>query len=169
MRRALVVALLLAGCVSAEPPVEPTSLAPIPFTLDAGGIQPAGTDLRIDFGRAQAGVIETVDRLQEAALIEVVAQGDCGAGPVTAARWEDGLVLNFQDGDFRGWVATDASGAVVTNSGLSIGTRRSDIPAAVFTETSLGTEFQTAGVFGLMDDSGDQVAFLWSGLTCFFR
>jgi hypothetical protein len=58
---------------------------------------------------------------------------------------------------------------VVTNSGLSIGTRRSDIPAAVFTETSLGTEFQTAGVFGLLDDSGDQVAFLWSGLTCFFR
>ena len=84
----------------------PVSRGEPPLTPDAAGLQPAGTDLRIDFGRAQAGVIETVSRLLGDDPSDIGTIGECGAGPVTAAYWDDGLTLNFLDGDFRGWALT---------------------------------------------------------------
>jgi hypothetical protein len=71
-------------------------------------LQPEGTPLRIDFGRAEAGVIPAVSRLL----------GDAPAfrGPVpgcslTVARWSDGLTLWFDRGTFVGWTASDTFGA----------------------------------------------------------
>jgi hypothetical protein len=41
--------------------------------------------------------------------VEVTTVAECGAGPMTIARWENGLSLNFIDADFRGWVSSDPS------------------------------------------------------------
>ena len=158
MRRAALL-FLLAACAPVAPDSSPG------LTLDAEGIQPAGTPLRVDFGRAQDGTIAAVSRLMGRPPAQVVANPECGAGPVTAAVWPGALTLNFQDGTFLGWVSEGAGPAATT--GIAPGVPRAALPQATFTETSLGTEFATDGVFGLLE--GDRVALVWSGVTCFFR
>ena len=157
MRAALALVLALSAC-AATPPPQNAGLMP-----DSGGLQPAGTDLRIDFSRAEAGVIDTVSRLLGAQPSEIVDQAECGAGPVRAVRWQSGLVLNFQDGDFVGWVV-DAPGLTVAG-GYQVGMAAPDL---ALQQTSLGHEFAAGGVFGLVRDTGT-VTTLWSGTTCFFR
>ena len=150
--------LTLSACATALPPPQAAGLMP-----DAGGLQPAGTDLRIDFSRAEAGAIDTVSRILGAHPSEVVDQAECGAGPVRAVRWPTGLALNFQDGDFSGWVV-DAPGLIVAG-GYRVGMTAPDL---ALHQTSLGREFSADGVYGLVDEAGN-VAALWSGTTCFFR
>ncbi|MAX73119.1 MAG: hypothetical protein CMH66_05530 [Nioella sp.] len=158
--RALALVLALAACTTAPGGPIPQSAG---LTPDARGLQPAGTDLRIDFGRAEPGVIATVSRLLGSDPSRIVTQPECGAGPVRAASWPGGLTLNFQEGDFRGWVV-DAPGQPVAG-GLQVGQMPPNLPLQ---STSLGREFSQAGVFGLVEDAG-RVTTLWSGTTCFFR
>ncbi|MBO6603962.1 MAG: hypothetical protein JJ938_09645 [Roseicyclus sp.] len=144
-----------------------TTPTPRSVTLDEGGVQPSGTPLRIDFGRAQDGVIETMTRLQGAAPVEIARQTECGPGPVTAARWQNGLTLNFLDGDFRGWTMTGPD--LSTPQGIFAGMARADLPGADFSETSLGTGFRAGGIFGILDERGSEVRMIWAGATCFQR
>lgn len=159
----LLAAALLAGCTLGTPAPEPAAPPPAGLTPDAEGLQPAGTTLRIDFGRAQPGVIDAVTRLLGEGPASVTRNGECGAGLVTAARWTNGLTLNFLEGDFRGWVV-DAPGQPVAG-GLSVGAQAPGVPLQ---DTTLGQEFQSGGVFGLVQD-GATIDTLWSGTTCFFR
>ena len=76
------------------------------FVLDAGGIAPDGTPLRIDFGRHAPGVIDSVSRLQGRGPAAVAGPETCGAG-IRAARWPDGVTLVFRDDAFAGWHTTD--------------------------------------------------------------
>jgi hypothetical protein len=99
-----ITAVVLAGC--ATTPDEPDLP---PFTLTGGGIDPSISRLSIDFGRAQVGVIDTVTRLLKTGPVEVTTVTECGVGPMTIARWENGLSLNFIEEDFRGWVSSDPS------------------------------------------------------------
>ncbi|MEM9756944.1 MAG: hypothetical protein AAF914_13155 [Pseudomonadota bacterium] len=69
------------------------------MTPDGGGLQPAGTTLRIDFGRAKQGVADSVGRLLGGSPTAI----DCQAAETEALVWPDGLMLVFRDGDFRGW------------------------------------------------------------------
>lgn len=106
MRSALLVsALALAGCIGggAPGPLAPTGPV-VPIRLDAGGIEPVGTGLRIDFGRAQPGVLDTVGRLRDDRPAPVA----CAAPGVTATAFGD-LTLVFRDGAFRGWQTSDAA------------------------------------------------------------
>ncbi|WP_071673791.1 hypothetical protein [Nioella nitratireducens] len=136
--------------------------APQGLTPDAGGLQPASTDLRIDFGRAQEGAIATVSRLLGAQPTDITTMADCG--DVTAAYWADGLTMNFVDGDFRGWVLTEPD--LTAAGGLTVG----DMPPAVQMEnTTLGQEFEVGGVWALVEETGPAITTLWSGRTCFFR
>ncbi|MDJ0825185.1 MAG: hypothetical protein QNJ16_06760 [Rhodobacter sp.] len=83
-----------AGCTGPGPaPVGPV-LVP-----DAAGLQPVGSPLRIDFGRAEAGVIAAVSRLTGAD--PSVRRKVPGCGQVVF--WPDGLQLVFASGAFRGW------------------------------------------------------------------
>ncbi len=169
MLRALVLAALLAGCTVAVGPVETGRGAGL--VPDGGGVQPVGSDLRIDFGRDKAGVVEAVSRLVGARPSSDVTNAECGAGPVNTVSW-DGLDLTFMEGDFLGWIVDDPALAVA--GGLRIGQTRAALEAAgagPFRDTSLGVEFESGGVFGLLEtDGGDApVTLLWSGLTCFFR
>lgn len=155
----LLFGVALAGCTTSMPPSQSTGLMP-----DAGGLHPAGTDLRIDFGRAQPGVIDTVSRLLGARPDDITENRECGAGAVTSAHWQNGLVLNFIQGDFRGWYL-DQAGLPVGPDSLQVGTAPPDIALQT---TTLGREFEQSGIFGLVDDT-NQITGLWSGVTCFFR
>jgi hypothetical protein len=158
----LVAALALSACVTTprepEPPV---------MTLDAQGIQPTVSQLRIDFGRAQAGVIDTVSRLLDDGPEAVTTTAECGAGPVTAAAWEDGLTLNFQNGQFVGWVNADPDLAVA--GGFRAGQPRLSMPQTSFQITTLGTEFSRSDINGILTEDDEAIRLLWSGTTCFFR
>jgi hypothetical protein len=155
-------ALVLAGCVTTpEDPELP------PFTLTGTGIDPTISRLSIDFGRAQVGVIDTVSRLLRADPDEVTTVAECGAGPMTIARWENGLSLNFVDEDFRGWVSSDPD--LPVDGGFVPGQPRVSMPQVSFQVTSLGNEFNIGPVSGLLDETETGILLMWSGATCFFR
>jgi hypothetical protein len=154
--------LVLAGCVTT--PDEPDLP---PFTLTGTGIDPTISRLSIDFGRAQVGVIDTVSRLLRDDPVEVTTVAECGAGPMTIARWENGLSLNFVDADFRGWVSSDPS--LPVDGGFVPGQPRVSMPQVSFQVTSLGNEFNIGPVSGLLDETETGILLMWSGATCFFR
>ena len=74
---------------------------------DAGGLAVSGSGLRVDFGRAQAGAIAAVARLEGRAPRSASA---CPDGRTRAVLWE-GLTLYVRDGAFLGWSRPDGSGA----------------------------------------------------------
>jgi hypothetical protein len=158
----LCAAALLAACVTTPREPEPPVLS-----LDAQGIRPTVSQLRIDFGRAQAGVIDTVSRLLDEGPNAITTTPECGAGPVTAASWEDGLTLNFQNGQFTGWVNSDPDLAVA--GGFRAGMPRLAMPQVSFQVTTLGTEFSRSDVFGILTEDDEAIRLLWAGTTCFFR
>ncbi|MGI3183991.1 hypothetical protein [Nioella aestuarii] len=159
-------ALLLVAALSACTPLPLPTSAPggSGVTPDASGLQPGGTDLRIDFGRAEAGVIETVSRLVGSQPADVTLIEECGAGPVTAAYWRNGLTTNFLDGDFVGWTVTEPGLPVA--GGLSVGMSP---PPVQMTETTLGQEFESNGIWALIGEDSTDITVLWSGISCFFR
>lgn len=95
----LILCAFVAGCTASAPRLEPA----VGLVPDAAGLQPNGTELRIDFGRAQAGVIQSVSRLKAQTAAPPVVVPGCGVLVV----WPDGLGLVFIDGNFRGWVQGD--------------------------------------------------------------
>jgi hypothetical protein len=158
----LVAALVLSACTPT--PREP---APPVFVLDGNGIAPTVSGLRIDFGRAQVGVVETVSRLLRERPAETSFNAECGAGPITSVRWDDGLMLNFMDGSFMGWTSTDPD--LPAAGGISAGQPRLSLPQVSFQVTSLGTEFARGEIFGILDPTDTNVQLIYSGVTCFFR
>jgi hypothetical protein len=165
MRLSVVLAVAtfgLAGCVTT--PDEPDLP---PFTLTGTGIDPSISRLSIDFGRAQVGVIDTVSRLLRADPAEITTVAECGAGPMTIARWDNGLSLNFVDADFRGWVSSDPD--LPVDGGFMPGQARVDMPSVSFQVTSLGNEFNIGPISGLLNDEETAILLMWSGATCFFR
>lgn len=99
--RALALAVLLGGCVGTQGPLPNGPI--VPFLLDLNGIEAVGTGQRIDFGRAEAGVIQTMTRLQGAAPTTLA----CVNPGVTTVLWDDGVSLSFLDGSFAGWGSQD--------------------------------------------------------------
>jgi hypothetical protein len=154
--------LVLSACVTT--PREP---APPALTLDAGGIQPMASPFRIDFGRAQVGVIDTVTRILGGGPSQITTNTECGAGPITAASWREGLTLNFQDGVFVGWVSADP--ALPVAGGIVPGMSRLSMPPVSFQVTTLGTEFGRSDIYGLLTEGDAAISMLWAGTTCFFR
>ena len=161
----LLAALVLAGCVNG---VGAGNDRPSGVVVTSGGLVPVGSILRIDFGRAQLGVIEAVSKLQGAQPEQVSTIEECGAGPVTAARWTNGMTLNFQNEVFLGWTVQAPFAGTSSSDGLRIGTTIADLGVPL-EQTSLGREFLKDDIWGLIHEDETQVGLLWSGLTCFFR
>jgi hypothetical protein len=110
-RAAAALALGLSACTAAPEPAGPGGpLVPAP---DPEGIAVQGSPLRIDFGRAQAGVIAAVARLEGRGPAATV---DC-AGGVSALRWDSGLTLHFRGGAFLGWARPDGTSAGIPCGG----------------------------------------------------
>ncbi|MDF0602339.1 hypothetical protein P1J78_16490 [Psychromarinibacter sp. C21-152] len=138
---------------------------------DAGGMAVAGSDQRIDFGRAEDGVIAAATRVLGAPPVSRAVNPECGAGPTTIVKY-DRIDLLFLDGTFRGWVTDDPRTAAA--NGLSPGVTRAQLEAGgygPFETTTLGVEFEANGVFGLLPDGAPDtpVQLLWAGTSCFFR
>ena len=96
---------------------------------------------------------------------------ECGAGPLVSADFPGDITLMFQNDRFVGWFM-DAGDLLVTDSGL-----RHAAPTSILTttgtpeffESSLGTEFETAGLYGLLSDDGARIDAIWTGTNCIFR
>jgi hypothetical protein len=86
---------------------------------------------------------------------------------VTAAAWDDGLTLNFQNGQFVGWVNADPELAVA--GGFRAGQPRLEMPPVSFQVTTLGTEFSRSDISGILTEDDTRIRLLWAGTTCFFR
>jgi len=158
-------ALFLAGCAT---------MAPQGLVLDADGLAPRGSSLRVDFGRAQDGAVAAVSSLLGRPPASTRPVEECGAGPITMVGWDSGLTLLFRDGDFEGWLwmpGRPAAAQVTTASGLAPGDSRAEaagLPDVRFVPTTLGDEeFVAGGLGGLIEDGA--VTNLWAGATCFFR
>lgn len=111
---ACVVAAILAGCASGTGPrtaPEPvTRTTPIPYSLDAGGIQLAGRAQRVDFGRTAHSTERAMTKLVGQAPVD---RGICADGR-PKVTWADGTVLYFSGGAFRGWSKLGAEGRLQT-------------------------------------------------------
>lgn len=118
---------------------------------------------------------------------------ECGAGPLAYLSWSDGLTLYALDGLFAGWsldapsagqipaktsgkpgAKGEAPARLTTISGIGIGSTRAQLLSAYdarIEQTSLGTEFNAAGLSGILDGTGPKarVTNLWSGVNCVFR
>jgi hypothetical protein len=117
-------ALLLAGCAAATPTPQARGLMVAPY-----GLQPVGTDLRIDFGRAEEGVIGPVSRLLGTMPAARGPLPDCGPR-ISRAEWPGGLVLYFRDGDFAGWAAASGFPATADASVATDGARTTGLTCA---------------------------------------
>jgi hypothetical protein len=98
-RAAPAIAALLALCACA-PSSAPDPAAATGIVPDALGLQPNGSTLRIDFGRAEAGAVPVAARLLGK---DPVYRGPVAGCALTAARWDDGFSMWFDRGSFVGW------------------------------------------------------------------
>ena len=146
--------------------------------LTANGVLADGSDgSEVRFASPQAQTL--------AAVVPVLGQPraindieDCGgSGPAKAADF-GALVLFFQGETFVGWEQRSASENpyVGTPGGVSAGSTRTDLAAALggdpsIERTSLGTEFDREGIYGLLDsDRPDaRVERIWGGTNCAMR
>lgn len=100
----------------------------------------------------------------------------CGAGPMDMAEFAGGLTLYFLEGRFAGWdIAPDGGGSFTSPSGVGIGSTlkamREKASVDVQASSSLGVEFNTGGLSGLLssDTPAGTVTRLWAGDSCIFR
>lgn len=157
--------VILAGCATAPMVSRDTPS----IELTETGLGPAGSPLQIDFGRAQQGVLDAVTALQGEGPRDAGVNGECGAGPVFAANWDNGLTLNFQNDRFLGWVVQAPFKAGYPAGATPLGTAEADLAGITLEDTTLGKEFFGGGMWHLVEEDRAQVTTVWSGLTCFFR
>jgi len=103
---------------------------------------------------------------------DVASLPECGAGPMESARFEGGLTVMFQDGNFVGWYQEQASDAVRLAGNGKIGTSRAELEVlpnfSMIEGSTLGEEFALGDQIGGFLE-GDAVSGLYSGTQCFFR
>ncbi|WP_017672713.1 hypothetical protein [Blastomonas sp. AAP53] len=167
------------GGASAHPPV---------ISLDGEGLRlvdpKSGATRPVGFGMPEDQLLPIAEKLKGPA--EKGRAEECGAGPLSFLRWSDGLTLYSLDGLFAGWsldetgtpAAAKAKGKpaprLTTISGIGIGSTRAqllDVYDAKIEQTTLGTEFNTAGLSGILEGTGGKarVTNMWSGVNCVFR
>lgn len=97
---------------------------------------------------------------------------DCGA---SLAKWRNGLTTWFARGRFVGWSLGSDDRGPSSASGLRVGIARGELEKGASTveirRSTLGTEFQSGGIGGLLDsaDAEARVSNLWAGATCIAR
>ncbi len=128
----------------------------------------------IAFGSPASGAIAAARQLYgEPETVEMLEE--CGAGPLQASRF-GGLTLAAQDGKFAGWWVDGRAKppSPKTAAGIGIGSTRAELDAAYPLEefeSSLGDEFTTNGLAGLISGEGKsgKITHLWAGATCIMR
>ncbi|MEX3014400.1 hypothetical protein [Gymnodinialimonas hymeniacidonis] len=103
--------------------------------------------------------------------VDVTFPQECGAGPMVSADWPRDITLMFENDRFAGWFLGTGD-LLSTDSGLWHGAPTSNLttPGGVsFFESGLGTEFDSAGLYGLLTEDGARVEAIWTGVNCIFR
>jgi hypothetical protein len=154
----------------------PAAQATPALAIDGEGLRlfdrASGSARPIPFGTAQPAVLAA---LAARGQPEINKLEECGAGPLDAASWRDGLTLYFQDAKFVGWAVGRPDGdAPATPAGITIGSTRAELESAYKTnvfESSLGTEFEAGTLFGILEGEGAKakVTNLWAGVSCNMR
>lgn len=109
MIRPALAALTLMALAACQPDLPPQDLTEAPrqgYTPDQGGIAIDGTDLRIDFGRDEIGVIVAMTDLIGRAPDQQFDLNNCG----TLFRWNSQIDMRFADGVFKAWNTRDFIG-----------------------------------------------------------
>ena len=155
----------------APPAASPTPAVARIVALDPEGLRlvdrQSGATAALAFGQPAEPVVAGVSAAQGKAPSQRGTNGECGAGPLDFAAWDDGLTLWFQNGTFVGW-ATNRRGPTLM-SGVGVGSSRADLEGAHAIEVrqgSLGTEFSAGDLHGVL--ANDRVANLWAGVSCNF-
>jgi hypothetical protein len=96
---------------------------------------------------------------------------ECGGGGMKFAEWKGELTAWFLDQRFAGW---DSKGKLKTLEGIGVGSPRTSLatlPGFEVEESTLGTEFRSGGLSGILDSKApnSKVTHLWGGATCVFR
>lgn len=129
----------------------------------------------ITFGQSQAEVTNALTAILGPPS-RSGRNAECPDGEVDVASFGE-LDVHFRDGKFAGWVLDGPMRPLLeSHQGLTIGQRRSEISAGDgdaprFEQSSLGAEFQSEGIGGLLEGEGAnaRVKTLFSGVTCFAR
>ena len=144
-------------------PANPAPAAERVHILAANGIEPG-----IAFGMKQADAVAAATAAFGPAG-KTEHNDECGEGPMDFTSF-GGLQLAFQEGRLAGWSLGETKPALRTKSGLTIGSPRSALgKLEIDEESSLGPEFDSSGVGGILDEKGEKVLALWAGDTCQFR
>lgn len=172
----------------AASPAATAPLAPAPQSApataaDAPALAVEGEGLRLfnpqsgaarpmSFGTPRATVLTA---LAFRAPPEIGRQEECGAGPLDYAVWRDGLKLYFQADKLTGWALDRrAAGSVGTAAGIGPGSTRAaleDAQTITVMQSSLGTEFTSGGLSGVLDGPGKvaKITDMWAGAGCVMR
>lgn len=144
--------------------------------------QSNGSTNMVSFETPFDKIIETIEKvLKSKPTINI--NGECGAGPLKMATWDNGLTLLFQKNKeawlFVGWAANKPKYEemkLTTMAGVGVGITRKEMESAYVikvSKTSLGYEFSTQSddLFGIFDgpDENAKITNLWSGVSCNFR
>lgn len=187
-------AIALPGDGGAATNVSASDHPPV-ISLDGEGLRlvdpKSGATRPLSFGVDEAQLKLVAEKLKGPA--KSGRNEECGAGPLAYLSWDDGLTLYSLDGLFAGWSLDErGAGAVpaksaaksaakgepqaklTTISGVGIGSTRAqllDVYDATIEQTTLGTEFNAAGLSGILDGTGAKakVTNMWSGVNCVFR
>ncbi len=140
------------------------------LTIGEPGLHPRDAYL---FGMTREDIVAIVTEYRGPPT-DQSSNGECGAGPMEFTSFGP-LTLNFLDGEWAGWSMSQSAGdpPLASEFGTAIGAGRGEINADDLTveETSLGTEFDSGGIYGLFSGTGPnaEVTELWAGAACNFR
>lgn len=189
----LALVLALAGCdkpaPAPTPAPEPTPAPvtpPTPATdttptlaLSGEGLQlvsGGGSTALVPFGGSQDSTIKSISWALEATAGAPTVNEECPSGPLTFVEWPGGLTALFEDGKFVGWsLGHGDTTKITTVAGIGLGSTRAQLvaatPGTTIEETSLGQEFASGDIYGILDGSGPnaKIDALWGGTSCVFR
>ncbi len=131
----------------------------------------SGSSRALPFGTSYDIIRSAVSTTIGSEPIEEGNSVDCGT---RYARWPGDFTTSFIENHFVGWFLGPDDATLSTASGVGVGSTRSEVESVynieVF-ESTLGLEFVTGGLAGLLDGQGDEatVTHLWAGQACIAR
>lgn len=164
---------LPANISASAPAPAPAGVAAAPVVLEGAGLRiPSASPPRtLAFDLSEAETVAALTKALGRPPTERGENEECGGGGMKFAEWKGELTAWFLDGRFAGW---DGKGKLKTIEGIGIGSGRADLatlPGFEVEESTLGTEFRSGGLSGILDSKGPnaKVTALWGGATCVFR
>lgn len=164
---------LPANIAASAPAQASAPAAAAPVVLEGAGLRiPSASPPRtLAFDLSEAETIAALTKALGRPPTERGENEECGGGGMKFAEWKGELTAWFLDGRFAGW---DGKGKLKTIEGIGIGSGRADLatlPGFEVEESTLGTEFRSGGLSGILDSKGPnaKVTDLWGGATCVFR